>query len=379
MSSAFVAGCSALDGGTSTDTAQETISTTQTGTTSTDAQPQTLADRGVDPDQVWNRTAQLVGRSADQPSIQYVYYQLDRNLGGLDALVALTGETEGQNATTAFAWYRPGSHTVYFDRRRLANTSRATLEATLAHEYTHAIQSEHDFGRIDEVSDRNYVTATAPNEGYAWYVEGEYRQRYLDAPGFNRTAYQQAPLVVQYVGAPYVYGGEYFDRELTRPSDVWNGTTSFPKTSEQLLHDTDDAPRPLRVRLANGEDWTFSPTTRGEVTTRLVLASHLNWSRASAAAAGWGNDRLIRVSATNGSASGHIWVHRWDSDAEAEEFEAAASDHLDNRRAETDEHRFRFVRIDENRTAMVAGNDALIESVGFETPSEERVLVSLDG
>jgi len=94
---------------------------------------------------------------------------------------------------------------------------------------------------------------------------------------------------------------------------------------------------------------------------------------------GLGNDKQLRVQPILDDKSGYVWIQRWDSPAEADEFAAAARDHLANRRAETDDYRFRFVRIDDDRTVLLAGNEALLESVAFETPSNETVRVSLAG
>jgi hypothetical protein len=274
-------------------------------------------------------------------------------------------------------------HWLVVDRQTLSSYSVPDLRQALAHEYTHAIQFELGWVSTNGSSAHSSLARWAQIEGMAVFVQSAYERQYLEEPTDTdedtfRAVYANGSVGTRYSLAPYLFGDAYFERTVSDPANL-SDETRLPRTAEQLLHETDDQPQPPSIRAADDVSQRFTSQYRGEITTRIVLRETLTESRAAAAAEGWGNDRSFGVVALLGEEEGHVWVHRWDSPAEADEFEAAARDHLDNRRAETDEYRFRFVRIDENRTAMIAGNEALIDSIAFETPSEARVVVSLDG
>ena len=66
----------------------------------------------------------------------------------------------------------------------------------------------------------------------------------------------------------------------------------------------------------------------GELGMRLILRETIDAERALAAAGGWNGDRILVAEAGDGSRRWIIWVTRWDSEVDAEEFHDALADAL---------------------------------------------------
>ena len=108
-------------------------------------------------------------------------------------------------------------------------------------------------------------------------------------------------------------------------------TTDPPRSTEQILHPEkwhthrDD---PVVVRLpdlaADLAGYRKSAEgVMGELSIRSLLhAGGVEWERAGAAAEGWGGDRFAVYEKKDGGRL-LVWVSEWDTDADAQEFQAA--------------------------------------------------------
>lgn len=67
-----------------------------------------------------------------------------------------------------------------------------------------------------------------------------------------------------------------------------------------------------------------------------------------------GNDRYVVVRGPDNS-TGVVWVHRWDTGTDADEFDSAMGTYLDQRREETDSLRSESQRLAPDATAVVVG------------------------
>jgi hypothetical protein len=107
--------------------------------------------------------------------------------------------------------------------------------------------------------------------------------------------------------------------------------TALPASTEQILHPErypDDRPASIDlpdVAATLGGGWSTRYTqTLGELGERVLLANGGRERDVAAAADGWGGDRLVMVEGPDG-AWAIVWQTAWDSDADAQEFEAAAN------------------------------------------------------
>lgn len=386
-----LAGCNALPDagapdqpGTATVTEAETnggaptVTATASTQTGTESPPPTLAEKGVDVNVTWNRTQRLVGVNATRPSV--TVRRGDRSYGTSPFIVALTGSAP-ESPLRAGAYYLSEEDSVVFPTHEVRNSSAATLETTLAHEYAHAIQHQHGWSYTDVSRSRTTepMAVRAYSEGFAEYVEQQYAARYSAGPVpdtpdryENRTTHERYSL------APYFYGRQYFERNVNETGNLSAVAENPPASTEQVLHDTDDTLRELWVRPQYSSEWTASEAPLGELATRVVLRDELPRDRAVAAAEGWGADRLLPIERETGTETGYVWVHRWDAPAEADEFEAAMAAYLDGRRSETDEYEFQLRRLTPETTAVFVSRDGFSDAVSISADSNESVPITIE-
>jgi hypothetical protein len=221
---------------------------------------------------------------------------------------------------------------------------------TYAHEFTHALQDQHftvftDQKDLRDQTDR-LMARQAVYEGDATVLMTYWAARHLTpaelAEAGKTDPQQQAvldsmPKILQetllypyMTGALFVLG--------TQTAKGWPGVDDFysrmPVSTEQIMHPQKYAAdeQPIDVQLPKdlakdlGAGWTVPLTdTFGEFQTGIWLReSGVPADQATAAAAGWGGDRLAVI---DGPKPGQwaVAMHTvWDTKADAAEFETAA-------------------------------------------------------
>lgn len=381
-----LAGCSALPGSETATPASSGEPTDAPATTSnataTPASLPSLAERGVDVNATWNRTERVVGVNATRPPVETRRNPPSHGpLSGHSTFVRHFAGPVPSEPVQASASYQPHEGTVVFYAETLRESSRPELEETLAHEYAHAIQHQQgwdaDSAAGTGVSERK--ASLAHTEGFAEYVAQEYSVRYgdLSTADRNEERYENASTHERHAIAQYVYGPRYFERAVEQTGNLSAVAANPPSSTEQVLHDTDDAPRDLRVQTDYSPAVTVDRRSQGELVTRIVLRDELSTDRAVAAAEGWGADTLLGVETATGETSGYVWVHRWDAVADADEFESAMAAFLGDRRAETDEYRFELRRLTPETTVVVTGQHEFVDGTTMSAESNESVVVTL--
>lgn len=246
-------------------------------------------------------------------------------------------------------------------------------EVVLAHEFAHLAQyqTDEDVDYAGESYD-GQVTRRAVLEGAASYVAQDYWERCIqEEPSteqVHRETYRDGSVIGKLNEAPYWFGYRFADRTVNSPeAAVTLHHAEGPETGEQLLHGLEPAsepPVPLAVSVVAPGEW--EPThegARGEMFARVVLQAALDRSTAKRAAAGWGNDSVVRF---DGPEEGYAWVLRWDDAANASEFETAFEEFLDRRADRTDDGwrgddgHYRLVRADDRTTVVLLGPEDLV-------------------
>ena len=255
----------------------------------------------------------------------------------------------------------------YYDTRRKelrlvsgnGADSPALVDITLAHELVHALEDQ-VFGieEPDAATDDEGTAATALAEGTATYVMNEFAQCCVD-----RTALALGGLASAFAGGtglpPYIErsllfsysGGERFVRELHDAAGGWKLVDAAlrsqpPVSTEQILHPEKFVPfeAPVKVPLFSyavlGEDWKRrADGTLGELDTRELLRVG-DPARADEGAAGWGGGRYELWQRKGAAPAGcrapcrqHdalVLAWRWDTRADAREFEPAVRDYVED-------------------------------------------------
>ncbi|MCG8466834.1 MAG: hypothetical protein MJB57_01295 [Gemmatimonadetes bacterium] len=261
-------------------------------------------------------------------------------------------------------YYDPRTDTLFVHER----VSADQLAPVLAHELVHALQDQQV--ALDEVtqrlSDRNDAStaAQAAIEGHATFAMMEYMFGGGAPGGADLTGIDLEPLfanidlsqfgdfgpaevlaaappvVREGLIFPYI-GGLLFVHRLWRddPERPLPFGDRLPESTEQVLHIerwlAGDRPTVVEF-LEDVEGWeVVYAKDLGELETRIFLEGHLgSTATAAAAAGGWDGDayRLLR----RGQDEAFVWVSVWDSDADADEFEAAVAEAYARRYIEGD-------------------------------------------
>jgi hypothetical protein len=201
------------------------------------------------------------------------------------------------------------------DRKRLfvvreAAVGPVTLESTLAHELTHALDDDR-FGLHNPpggIDDRSAAYA-ALVEGSATHVQSRYMQRYIGASGalgglVELLGVGTGPDLPPYIQAstlfPYL-GGESFIADLYSKTGDWS-LVDFaigkraPDSTEQILHPEKFLrfERPVKVRLPRpGPGWRrLTHGSLGEFDTGQLLELGKDFELARRGAAGWGGGSI---------------------------------------------------------------------------------------
>ncbi|WP_276301049.1 hypothetical protein [Halorussus lipolyticus] len=292
------------------------------------------------------------------------------------------GESDGDggNSGVSVAAYAPSAHSVVVNERMTVAGREGPLERTMAHEFVHTVQfRQQAFSRTQTAlgADRTptrdtYLTYASIVEGTAAFVGETYDRRYLAGDWATITdaeRYRSSPARVKYKIARYYFGVRYLRHRYDSPANLSAVYDDPPQTTEQVLHnDTDDSEKPksLAVSVDAGQNRTLGRTdTYGELFTRIALGTEMNESQAADAAAGWGADRLVPVTGPNGTRS-YVWATRWDSSAEADEFESGMREYLSSRANRSggtwrdDEVALRSVQTSEETVVLLVGTESFV-------------------
>ena len=209
-------------------------------------------------------------------------------------------------------------------------------ELTLAHELTHALQQQHfDIHSLLEEAGNDFdrgLAISALAEGDATLLELLYlRKNSLPVPRVPDTpVYDSAPTFIQNLLVfPYTAGLRFLAQNFGE--EDWTVIDAAyvrpPESTEQVMHPNKylEGESPIDVSLPNvqdilGEGWSpIYSSVGGEFLIRDYLDSRLSTGDAHQAAAGWGGDAFALYEAP-GDIRLLLWVFRWDSTDDAEEF-----------------------------------------------------------
>ena len=223
-------------------------------------------------------------------------------------------------------------------------------EITYAHEFTHALQDQHNtvFKDQKDVLDKSdwFLARQAVYEGDAsllmsyWAIQNLTPEELAKAttadPAQQAAIDSMPPILSETLLYPYTTGA--FFVQGAQMTGGWPSVDAMydrmPVSTEQILHPEKYAANeaPVEVELPDdlaatlGDGWTVPLfDTFGELQMGIWLRNTgVEAGAANAAAAGWGGDRLAVVNGPDG-AWATVMRTAWDSEADAEEFEAAAT------------------------------------------------------
>jgi|GEM_PF-1722500 len=248
------------------------------------------------------------------------------------------------------------------DRDRVAAGDWATIETEIAY-YAMGLLGQ-EYGWIDTKSPAD---GEVLRQSYRYVVDA-YAEEYLPSAVDRPRPYGEAT-VSDYewarTGASEYYAYQWVSGQVDSPEEIpglLNG--SSPPSSETFLVDDADEPKQLDIVFESSGPYGAAQqqgTSHGAVTTKAVLRTGLDEETAATAAEGWGQDRYVVVEGPDNS-TGVVWVHRWDSETDADEFESAMDTYLDGRRDEADDLRFESQRLADDATAVVVGPQAFADA-----------------
>ena len=221
-----------------------------------------------------------------------------------------------------------------------------------SHEYDHALQDQNstifkDFHDVHDQSDE-LLARQAIYEGDATLLMTQWAAANLSQadliallaagndPAASAVLAKTPPILSQTLEFPYTTGFGYVTNVQT--AGGWPAVnayfTKMPKSTEQILHPDKytsgeqpvavTMPADLATRLGTG--WSVPlQDTFGELQVGIWLkGAGVAGADATKAAAGWGGDRLAVLDGPNGAWAVAMQT-AWDTDADATEFEAAAT------------------------------------------------------
>ncbi|HEY6199412.1 MAG TPA: hypothetical protein VI231_12430 [Candidatus Binatia bacterium] len=223
------------------------------------------------------------------------------------------------------------------------------IPLVLAHELTHALQSQHfpSVERLNKATDddvdlalRAIVEGDATLSGYA-YIGASPQELMRFARAFETEMRGSMPALggvppalIEEMFFPYYAGAAFLAPLLGEGgwSDIDAVYASPPLSTEQVLHPEkyfSDPDPPTRVDFGDlaalfPADWKeIESNVLGEFMTRVLFEQHLPKDDARTAAEGWDGDRLVAYA--RGAEVAFVWATVWDSESDAEEFIQAYS------------------------------------------------------
>ena len=348
----------------------------------------------VDVDEVWERVVDLMAVDVEPP--ERVVATRDRTGSGwmplhtFDARLVGVEEDEYRlpeaDEPVASGWSND-PETVHV---RPAGDSVDGIELALVYGFVRSIQQQQ--GWTGEQLYQQGIQELAVVDGLrpagARYVETAYAGKYLETNPRNPGEFPDAPPEILYRVLDTYYAYHYLEWRLDDPAEIGEVYEEPPRTSEQLIHHLppDHGPAPLDVRVEDGGDWSGSSQgRRGELFVRGFLQAFLDRERANEASTGWGNDHRVRFRTLDGE-QGDVFVTRWDAPADADTFEDAMGEYLDERAESAengwqdgedgwqdgeDDLRFELERASEDVVALIAGPETFTEAVTLEADSSD--------
>jgi hypothetical protein len=246
-------------------------------------------------------------------------------------------------------YYSPDKKELYVVSR--SGRVGAAEKVTYAHEFTHQLQDQNFpllglLGQGASETDGS-LAALAVIEGDAvsvqttWTVQnltpeelGELLQASLDPEALE--ALRRAPAYLRETALfPYQDGMAFVQALLANGYAAVNDALGKPPTStEQVIHPEKyvQGEAPLKITLPKnlatrmGPGWSEAgQDTLGELVLRIWLTENgIPTATATAAAAGWGGDRLMLLRGPSGEPTVALMT-RWDSEADATAFASAAA------------------------------------------------------
>ncbi|MFB6303594.1 MAG: Hvo_1808 family surface protein [Haloferacaceae archaeon] len=320
------------------------------------------------------------------------------------------GRTVGESVT---GFYSPGNDEI----RIVTDTPESpTIDnATLVHELTHALQDQTVDLTSEQLSGGTQDADLAVDglvEGEANLIESLYTRRCgtewecVEAPSSGGGSGGERPNlgILLTILQPYSDGPVYVN-DLRRQRG-WDAVTAAyerpPASTEQVIHLTDEEPRPVAFEDRARGDWKPYPDQgeNGSDTVGEASIYSMFWYQARTAnadtvdpraitrtstefdtydygaepSAGWANDRVFPYrdgpAGENDTRHGYVWVTEWDTERDAREFHRAYLAILSAHDARTREDGIRVV--EEGRFAdafRVVRNGTRVTVVNGPTPT----------
>lgn len=346
-----------------------------------------------DPNLVFERVTLLLEADVPPPALIDVkeHDTMTTEARSLPAFATTMGIGDGDRSReVATAGITRGANYVALNARLASDEDRA--RGVLVHEFVHVVQYRQGsldtaYENVQPGSTDSQMTYLAIVEGVPVFVEDEYARTYGDGgpTGMDDMirGYRNADGVQKYALAPYAFGAKYAKGRAVTASNASRLYKTPPRTTEAIIHHYAPGEEPIRPLRTNVTDasWQWSDRDRlGELFVRQVLVTELNETRAATAAEGWGVDRQLTFTRENETA--YVWALRWDSAADADEFERATRAYLDSRGERhdgvwrVDDTSFRLDRPSPEVVVLVVGPGQFVEdtavsgtneSVGIET------------
>jgi len=346
-----------------------TAGTTQTASTNFSTIPVEGGRLGVDPNRVYRRLTGQLGVDVRPPDrIRVVDPSVTKAILEPPNFLARLG-VRTPASETGLSARAIGTDVIQVNR---SVATRPRVEALLAHEFVHVVQLRRN------ATDRMFASpgwADLPygverrllidsvEEGVATHAATRYQRPSTDTlpqgTRYERLYRRQETAAGRYFMAPYWFGYRYVADRVAENGTVASVYDRPPRTTEAIIHRLEpgtEPPVPVSVNVT-ADQWQADDRERvGELGTRIALSASHNASRAAAGADGWGNDVLVPF--RHDSATGYVWVLRWDDAANESEFRTAFTDALDRQTTRTDlgwrddDTAFR-VRQGEERTTVV--------------------------
>jgi hypothetical protein len=277
------------------------------------------------------------------------------------AKYALTRLADG-----VLGFYMPSNPTIYIIGNRFAGMERWTFSHEFDHALVHSRFPNAGIMEDDPVCANDSQRCEAIRalvEGDAMLVMSFWRDQYASLYDERDIALSPRPFILPpeqntppYVG-PMVefsyYGGLIFVYSLWQKgnwAEVNKVYENLPVSTEQILHPQKylDREKPIVMKVPDlgsviGTDWVLVKSdSMGEYMTYLLLAygadltSQISSDTAVTAAAGWGGDRYMVFTSSDGGKQILAAEWSWDTDADAAQFFSAMKDYVDKRfRGET--------------------------------------------
>ena len=240
-------------------------------------------------------------RNRDYPA------SLQRVDAGLDALLGLTARTSTTTSSTR-AWYDVPARRLFLQRRPAAPRRAVLNEVVRA-----LVDQNFDLRRLDGLRVRDHdrwLAARGVVDGIAAL-----------ASGLRTTKADAGTLAGRTLAAQL--------RSIGGNAAVASALRTFPQTTEQLLHIDKFLERepalPVHLPQRAGPATLVSFETFGELDVRDLLQT-FGVQSAATAAAGWGGGRVALYNAGDGRVAALLL--RWDSPADALEWQAAAAQYV---------------------------------------------------